>query len=315
MSVLKDFQRMFDDFVLPFIDELNLPDEFAQPLLYTLKKESNKFRSATALLAAKISGGSYSDVLPIAAVSEIIHNSIIIQDDIADSDIIRRGKEAAWKKYGLCYALYSSLYVIPSCLRILSDLECHNVSEIENDFLEAYQAVCCGQIGQSQLILDADIPYSVFLNIHTGKTSIGIWSISSGAVACNHLKNAQIFREFARLLGDAASIKNDLEDFFQEDDYEPFCTDIRQGNLTYPLYHFFSKCTVKERSDFLEVFGKNIDADYHKLKELIRQKGTEAYCLQRIRELVKEALGLLSAFPASQEKQLLEAWANYHVIE
>jgi len=314
MKILEEFQKLFDEVVMPYINCLSIENKFTEPLFYTLKKKSNKFRSGTALVSSKLCGGSYEDILPVAATAELIHNSIIIQDDIVDNDIIRRGKKAAWRKYGICYALHSSLYIIPECLRILRKLKSDRVMEIESLFMDYYQEVCKAQSDQVLLNLRQDISYSLFLDVHLGKTALGRFAIISPAVFYSHDEYFNIFDDFAKKLGDAGSIKNDIEDFLDDGDYEPFCTDIRLGSLTYPIYYYFSKCNENEKDKFLRLFGKNKDTDYSELRKNILSKNTVEHCIEKINNLVNEAICLLDKFKDCNEKEMLIAWANNHRV-
>lgn len=312
MVILDEFQEMFEQTIVPFIENFCLEDIFLSPVYYTLTQKSNKFRSATTLLSAKICGGNYDDVVPIAAVSELIHSSIIIQDDIADGDFIRRGGEAAWKKYGMCYALYSSLYVLPPCLKLLDGLKSPNTAQIKDKFLEEYKYVCKAQMEQVLLELSSDMSYEQFLDVHTGKTAIGRWSIFSPAVYYGKYELAQILASFAKKLGDAGSIKNDIEDFLEKNDYEPFCSDIRKGVLTYPIYYYFSQCDQKEQDDFLKFFGREEIINYYEIRQKILDKGAVSHAIEKIDNLVFEAINILKDISPSREKQLLIAWAKHH---
>ena len=312
MIVLNEFQKMFDEIVIPYLDKLDMENEFLEPLFYTLKQKSNKFRSATALLSTKICGGNYEETLPVAAVSELIHSSIIIQDDIADDDFIRRGKKAAWKKYGTCYALHSSVYIVPLCLELLSLLKSPHALQIKNSFLLEYQYVYKSQIKQVLLELSRDMSYDQFWDVHMGKTAIGRWAITAPALFYGKNQQVKMFEEFARKLGDAGSIKNDIEDFIEDDDYEPFCSDIRKGRLTYPIYYYFSKCNSREKKDFLIVFGRDRAVDCSDIRQKILDKGAVLHTIKKINRLVSDAIYSLKDIPFSDEKQLLIAWANSH---
>jgi len=315
MKILEEFQELFDKIVMPYIESLNIENCFAEPLFYTLRQKSNKFRSGTVLASAKLCNGNYEDVLPIAATVELIHNSIIIQDDIADNDIIRRGKQSAWRKYGLCHALHSSLYVIPECLRILRQLKSNKATEIESFFLGYYQDVCRAQSGQVLLNFSQAISYSSFLDVHLGKTALGRFAIIAPTMFYGKKEYTKLFGDFARKLGDAGSIKNDIEDFLNDGNYEPFCTDIRLGSLTYPIYYYFSQCDEKEKDEFLKLFGKNKNADYSKLRQSILSKNTVEHCIEKINTLVGASIRLLEELANCVEKDMLTAWAEYHRID
>lgn len=313
MKVLQMFQHIFDERVYPYIQSISLEDQFSEPVCYTLRQPSNKFRSASALLVAELCGVNDEDVLPIAAVSEIIHSAIIVQDDIADRDGIRRGNLSAWKKYGICHALHAALYVIPCCLRILDQLPSENVRElIKVQFWNMYQQLCSAQIGQRLLKITANLCYDDFLEIHYGKTAIGRWAVRSAALTAGNTVAAQALDNFAKCLGDAGSLKNDLEDFMCNTSYEVCCSDIREGMVTYPLYFFFRLCSIGDREAFLRMFGQG-DSDAAKLwAPRIVGAGVVVHCKEKIVKLVNSAMNQLHIFPVSSSLDLLAAWADYH---
>jgi len=298
------------------LDGLRVEDKYLEPVFYTLRLNSNKFRSATAILAALLCNGQTKDVLPIAAASELLHSAIIVHDDIADDDKLRRGSESAWFKYGINFALHSAVYSIPTCIDILRKLNLtqDKIELIVSSFLMIYQEVCRTQMGQANMRLRPNIPYPEFLDIHYGKTALGRWSISTAASLFDP-QSVNLFEQFAFKLGDAGSLKNDIEDFVSDDGFEPFCTDIRNGDLTYPLYYYYSMCGEKEKKEFAEVFGKSKEICFADLRQNIIDKGTLTHCVDMITKLVEQAKSQLKGFSSSREKDLLISWAENHIFE
>ena len=296
MNVLQEFQTIFDRKMIPYLDSLKIEDRFSEPVFYTLLHPSNKFRSATAILAADICGVEEL-ALPIAAVSEIIHNSIIVQDDIADGDTVRRGNIVAWKKYGVCHALHAALYVLPECLRIMEYISgAEAKSSIMQGFWETYRHVCRAQIGQAQLKLTDRLIYADFLNIHHGKTAIGQWAVRSVAISAGKLEAARLLDSFAKCLGDAGSIKNDLEDFMIQGSYESSFSDIREGMVTYPLYSFFHQCSQADQQSFLRVFGGGDTLAGSRWAIKIAESPVIAHCKEKVYQLVEAAKAQLQFF-------------------
>ncbi|MFA7088298.1 MAG: polyprenyl synthetase family protein, partial [Patescibacteria group bacterium] len=250
---------------------------------------------------AEICGIAEKDVLPIAVVSELIHSSIIIQDDMADNNQTRRKNQAAWEKFGACYSLHSSLYMIPDCLRIIES----NV--IRESFLFYLQDVYKQQIGQSLLKLKPHMSYESFLAVHLGKTAIGQWSITAPAMLSGSKQIERTLLNFSRKLGDAGTIKNDVEDFMREG-----FKDVKTGAVTYPIYLYFNRCGQKEQSSFLQVFGRNIDFNYNQLKKAFINKGVYTDCKGKIEKLVSEAIVTLENLPDVKSITLLREWAEYH---
>lgn len=304
MKTIKKFQTIFEQKIMPYIlglDFINNNWEYYEPVIYTLEKPSNKFRSATCFAAAEICGITEKDVLPLAAISELIHSSIIIQDDMADNNQTRRKNQAAWEKFGTCYSLHSSLYMIPDCLRMIKS------DDIRESFLFYLQDVYKQQIGQSLLKLERQIPYESFLAVHLGKTAIGQWSITAPAMFSGNRRIERALLDFSRKLGDAGTIKNDMEDFMNEG-----FKDIKTGAVTYPIYLYFNRCNQKEQSVFLHIFGKNINFDYDQLKNAFVNKGVYTDCKGKIEKLVSEAIAILENLPNTESIDLLREWAEYH---
>lgn len=304
MKTIEKFQMIFEQKIMPYILELdfvNNNQRYYKPVIYTLGKPSNKFRSATCFAAAEICGIAEKDVLPFAAISELIHSSIIIQDDMADNNQTRRKNQAAWEKFGTCYSLHSSLYMIPDCLKMIKS------DDIKESFLFYLQDVYKQQIGQSLLKLKCDIPYESFLAVHLGKTAIGQWSITAPAIFSGNKQTERALLDFSHKLGDAGTIKNDVEDFMREG-----FKDVKTGAVTYPIYLYFDRCSQKEQSSFLQVFGQNIDFNYNQLKKAFINKGVYTDCKSRIEKLVSEANVTLEDLPDVKSITLLREWAEYH---
>lgn len=58
-------------------------------------------RPALALLAAQATSDDPTPAVPVAAPVELVHNFILIHDDVMDDDELRRGRATAWKVFGV----------------------------------------------------------------------------------------------------------------------------------------------------------------------------------------------------------------------
>lgn len=69
---------------------------------YLIGGGGKRVRPMITLLAFRVFGGKKpSDIVDIATAIELIHTATLLHDDIIDGAEIRRGKESAYKKYGL----------------------------------------------------------------------------------------------------------------------------------------------------------------------------------------------------------------------
>jgi geranylgeranyl pyrophosphate synthase len=90
-----------------------------EPLLteiasYVIDSGGKRLRPTVALLSFKTSGaGNPAKIIELAAAFELIHSATLIHDDINDGGGMRRGKVAAYIKYGVQNALVTGdfLYV------------------------------------------------------------------------------------------------------------------------------------------------------------------------------------------------------------
>ncbi len=211
------------------------------------------------------------------------------------------------------YALFASNYVIPACVELLNDLETPYKNQIINDFLMSYKYGNKGQIDQILLKITDKIDRNKFREININKTIIGVWSISSAGLVCGGPEWYSILWEYAINLGDAGSIKNDVECLLKRDEREPFGTDIREGIVTLPLYLYYTKCNKQERDLFLKIFGKKRDSPMiQKIAEMIYEKGVVDECRKIIKELVDSSIRCISPLPDNDAKHMLIKWARYH---
>lgn len=311
--ILERFQEIFNKEVLPYIKENLERNKYTDPIFYTLETGRNRFRACTALIAAKMSGISYKEALSIAAVGELIHTAIIIEDDIADNALLRRGKISAWKKFGISHSLFSSTYIIPICIRFFDKITSKYKHNISLEFLESYKKVSQGQILQENLSITDKIDYNTFKKIHIYKTSIGIWAIKAASMVNGNLKNATMFEKYAIKLGEAGSIKNDIESLLStKDNYEPCVIDLREGILTYPIYLYYQRCNKEEKREFLSIFGNRQSTNWAKLKKKFINKSIIAECGLISNNCIKKAIGCLDKAPYSKEKDMLIKWAEHH---
>jgi geranylgeranyl pyrophosphate synthase len=72
---------------------------------YHLDSGGKRIRPVLAILTCESLGGKTRRVLAFAAACELLHNWLILHDDIQDGDRIRRDQPAVWVKYGLGHGI------------------------------------------------------------------------------------------------------------------------------------------------------------------------------------------------------------------
>src|SRR2546428_7688920 len=100
-----------------------------EPLLteiaeYVIASGGKRVRPLVTLLAFKSVGGkSVGRVVDIAAALELIHSASLIHDDINDGGMERRGRPAAYLKFGIQEALVTGDFMFTKAFRIGGDCD------------------------------------------------------------------------------------------------------------------------------------------------------------------------------------------------
>lgn len=93
---------------------------------YHLASGGHKVRAQLSIAAGLSLGMAKSDIIIIAAVSELLHNASLIHDDIQDGDDTRRGHETVWKKFGINMAICTGDLLLSAAYGVVA-----NFSQVE----------------------------------------------------------------------------------------------------------------------------------------------------------------------------------------
>ena len=93
--VAKQIERTIKEILLTFVAK-----EFKTVVRYPISTGGKRLRPALTVISCWSLGGRLNDVLYPAASLEILHNWSLIEDDIIDSSILRRGKKTCWAEFG-----------------------------------------------------------------------------------------------------------------------------------------------------------------------------------------------------------------------
>jgi geranylgeranyl diphosphate synthase type I len=203
-------------------------EDLRENLLYHFKidkhltptlEHSKRLRSFLCLLFAEENGFDLKEILPLAVVVEIIHNSTLIIDDIQDNDAERCGEPALWKKVGVPKAVHAGYFLSNIAFayynKILLEGGYFNYSQ---KMLEALNGLFSGQ----QLDLDFERNKSIetYKKLAKGKTGellllssvFGAMPYGFDNTKFNALKAfADAFSVYYQIRDDYSDIKNKNE--------------------------------------------------------------------------------------------------------
>jgi octaprenyl-diphosphate synthase len=114
-----DEAKAIDAGIDRILSDVELP-EIRLSIAHSMKTAGKRLRPMSLILLAELNGGSVEEALDAALAMECIHTASLIQDDIVDEGLKRRGEETSHEKFGLFMAMVSGDYLISKAMMLVS---------------------------------------------------------------------------------------------------------------------------------------------------------------------------------------------------
>lgn len=189
-------------------------EESMQP---TQAKAGKHIRPLLLLLTCHAAGGDWHQAVPAAAAIELLHNFSLIHDDIEDRSPTRRGRQTAWKIWGIPLAINAGDAMFAAAHLALNRLITRKVEpNIVVTALRRFDETCLqltqGQHADMLFETRRDVSVDEYLAMITGKTSVLLQLCSElGALiaGCDE-KTAAHYGQFGLNLGLAFQVLDDV---------------------------------------------------------------------------------------------------------
>jgi geranylgeranyl pyrophosphate synthase len=302
----------------------------AKPIWDYLDRGGKRWRPALFLLIYEALGGDPAEVLDLAIIPELIHNSTLIHDDIEDLSKERRGKPALHLLFGEDIAINvgDAFYFLPFvALRMAKQnfgekkiLKCYEIC------LQELMRVAIGQASDivwHRGLANADqISEEEYLQMCTNKTGCipRMAARMAATLAGKSEEEVELLGKFAEAIGIAFQIQDDILNLVGEE----FASrkgglgeDITEGKRSLLVIHAIRKANQEDRKRLLEIL--KMHAEDQRLRDeaigIIKKYGAIQYAKEKARELVKGAWKEIDPIlPKSQAKEKLRLFA-YFLIE
>ena len=256
-----------------------------------------------------------------AVALELLHDFILIHDDIIDHDAQRRGDPAMHvllsrelKKAGvrrftgtdLAMVIGDTIYTL--AIDAFLSVQGHPVRKQRalEQLTQAALLTGCGELEELLYTLTplARMNRNVIYRIYDRKTAHYSFAmpLAMGATLAGAPPHTvdRLFK-FGICLGRAFQIKDDVLDFNSGSAHnaKPPFTDIREGKRTLPLWFAYRQCAPIERRFLDQVYHKahNTPADIRKAGDIITRSGALVSARREIARLSREADRRLNALP------------------
>ena len=279
---------------------------------YIVNRKGKQMRPMFVFLTSKMLGEINDRTYDAASLIELLHTATLVHDDVVDDANERRGFfsiNALWKNK---IAVLVGDYLLSKVL--LLSIEKNNL-ELLHIVATAVKEMSEGELLQIEKARKLDITEDIYFEVIRQKTASLISACcEAGAVASGRNDMRETMREFGELVGLAFQLKDDIFDYGTGEKIgKPTGLDIRERKMTLPLIYALNNAPTEVKRELLYIV-KNKNEKSKSVKraiEIVIQEGGVQYTHQRMMELTKKALDLLSTVPESPAKSALVGLVEY----
>src|SRR5688572_9398017 len=290
-----------------------------------------RIRPAVLLMAARMAGytgdpstGSGSSraesrddrAVLYASVIEFIHTATLVHDDIIDESELRRGRDAVHTRWGnhvtvlfgdFLYLKSMSLALTQDSLEIIRLLCDVTLRIVEG---EIYQLTKNGVVDLTEEE-HFDIVRRKTAFLFAGSARIG------GMLGDTTREQQEALWDYGFNIGMAFQIVDDLLDFTGEQESlgKPIGGDLREGKVTLPIIHLFSRGDARAQTLIRKVIdARSVTLDeWREIRTLLSQARSIDYAQRAAADFVERAKRALYAFPPSDARDALLFLPDYVV--
>lgn len=248
---------------------------------------------------------------------EMLHNFMLIHDDIIDKSDLRRGQPSMhkwldnhikdWPKLkfnGSDLAIVAGDVVYCMALNIFLTIKEKDANKLKalNKFIEAamftgggefvemiYSAKNIAEIKKD----DINKIYDLKTGNYTFCSPLSIGAIMAGAPD----SEIKLFQTYGIALGRAFQIRDDILDMFADEKItgKPSLTDIKESKKTFLLWHAYNNASDKQKKEINNILNNDNAnlSDLLKIREIITQTGSLEFAKKEINILLKKSLSVV----------------------
>jgi geranylgeranyl pyrophosphate synthase len=281
-----------------------------EPLLtdiasYVIGSGGKRIRPTVTLLSFRLFGGKdVRKAVELAAALELIHSATLIHDDINDGGEYRRGRPAAYKKFGLQNALVTGDFLFVKAFGIGGRFE----PEIVELTASACAALAEGEIRQKRHAYDTMLTEDEYLDIIRRKTALPIMAGAkiAGLLAHADIESVEAIGECGLNLGIAFQIVDDILDVIGDGIRlgKPVGTDLKEGNVTLVAINALNNGAQISRPELVGLLrkrGKEVP-ELERALELLRASGGVDKAWRKAESYAAKAKEAIAGLPRSEAK-------------
>jgi geranylgeranyl pyrophosphate synthase len=293
----------------PVLEEL-LPreadDYLSEAVWYHLGTGGKRIRPAICLLTCEQLGEDPTKALYFAAAVEILHNMLLIHDDVEDGDTVRRDRETVWVRYGQDNAINVGDYMlgVASEAVLRSPVSDRQRVELARAFAAAYTDTCRGQAFDLNTRGKKDLTVEHYLEMVRLKTGryMALGMLGGAIVADASPEVQECIGRLGECMGAAFQIRDDTIDLtVGKGRGGQTGNDIREGKSSILYAHAVNAADPEVRRELSDIMARpreeTTDEDVARVAGLYEELGSLEFARHEADRLVQRAFDIIERVP------------------
>jgi heptaprenyl diphosphate synthase len=280
--------------------------------LHLMEAGGKRFRPLFTLVAAGVGPNPEADeVIVASAVVELIHLATLYHDDVMDEAELRRGAASANARWDNSIAILTGDYLFAHSSRLVAGLGSDAVRIIAETFAE----LVTGQTRETVGPRPGADPIQHHLQVLDEKTAALIDTCAhyAGLFSGASEADTKALRRYARSVGVAFQISDDIIDIASDTSGKTPGTDLREGVPTLPVLYSLADPEADPRLRELVSGPIADDAEVAEAVQLLRGSAGLARARQTLDDYARAAQTELDTLADSAAKGALSSLAQFVV--
>lgn len=285
-----------------------------QVAAYIINSGGKRLRPQLVLWASRACHYAGDSHITLAAIIEFIHTATLLHDDVVDASELRRGNETANSVWGNEAAVLVGDFLYSRSFELMVEINDMRVMEI---LAATTNRIAEGEVLQLMNIHEPDVSEAEYIAVIQAKTARLFEAATQlGAVIAG--SNTQVetaLASYGRHLGTAFQIADDVLDYVSDADAigKEIGDDLQEGKPTLPLILAMRDGDESQRALIAKAIEQGGRERIVDVLDVVQSTGALDASMLRATQEADAAIAALSALPASEHREALEALAHYSV--
>jgi geranylgeranyl pyrophosphate synthase len=300
--------------IAPLLEELFPPDRkdyLSIPFWHHMRTGGKRIRPALCVLCCEELGGDADKALHFATAVEILHNMLLVHDDLEDGDRIRRDAPTVWVEFGVENAINVGDYMLGRAYSAIqqSPLPGETILRLLEAFTRAFERTCQGQALDMNRRGQEDLTVEQYLDMVRRKTGdyLALGMVGGAIIAGLSEKGVDRIRELGSNMGPAFQVRDDLIDLTQgKGRGGAVGNDIKEGKPSILYAHALSEANEADRARLLEVVRKprkkTTQEDVREVISIYERLGSLEFARKTAQSLVEDAADTIDRIPVENKE-------------